>query len=306
LHLMTHDSDLFNRWDAAQMLATGAILSLAGGEAVAVEPLAAGYRRILGDAALLDEFKAGTLRLPGIAVLEAARAPADPVALFSARRGLLASLGRALASEIAAAIEARGQMAGHAGGRALLTQLVELGVAAGDADAIAAAASMVADRNMTISQGGLKALIHSEDAAREQALQAFHDRWQADSLVMEKWFQMESMSSVGGTLDRLEELMRHPGFDPKNPNKIRAVLGAFMIGNTPGFHAADGSGYSYMADRLVEIDKRNPQIAARMALPMTRMANYDQPRQDLMRAALATIRAGAASNDLKEVVDKAL
>ena len=306
LHLMTHDSDLFNRWDAAQMLATGAILSLAGGEAVAVEPLAAGYRRILGDAALLDEFKAGTLRLPGIAVLEAARAPADPVALFSARRGLLASLGRALASEIAAAIEARGQMAGHAGGRALLTQLVELGVAAGDADAIAAAASMVADRNMTISQGGLKSLIHSEDAAREQALQAFHDRWQADSLVMEKWFQMESMSSVGGTLDRLEELMRHPGFDPKNPNKIRAVLGAFMIGNTPGFHAADGSGYSYMADRLVEIDKRNPQIAARMALPMTRMANYDQPRQDLMRAALATIRAGAASNDLKEVVDKAL
>jgi len=306
LHLMTHDSDLFNRWDASQMLATGAILSLAGGEAVAVEPLAAGYRRILGDAALLDEFKAGTLRLPGIAVLEAARAPADPVALFSARRGLLASLGRALASEIAAAIEARGQMAGHAGGRALLTQLVELGVAAGDADAIAAAASMVADRNMTISQGGLKALIHSEDAAREQALQAFHDRWQADSLVMEKWFQMESMSSVGGTLDRLEELMRHPGFDPKNPNKIRAVLGAFMIGNTPGFHAADGSGYSYMADRLVEIDKRNPQIAARMALPMTRMANYDQPRQDLMRAALATIRAGAASNDLKEVVDKAL
>jgi len=306
LHLMTHDSDLFNRWDAAQMLATGAILSLAGGEAVAVEPLAAGYRRILGDAALLDEFKAGTLRLPGIAVLEAARAPADPVALFSARRGLLASLGRALASEIAAAIEARGQMAGHAGGRALLTQLVELGVAAGDADAIAAAASMVADRNMTISQGGLKALIHSEDAAREQALQAFHDRWQADSLVMEKWFQMESMSSVGGTLDRLEELMQHPGFDPKNPNKIRAVLGAFMIGNTPGFHAADGSGYSYMANRLVEIDKRNPQIAARMALPMTRMANYDQPRQDLMRAALATIRAGAASNDLKEVVDKAL
>ena len=306
LHLMTHDSDLFNRWDAAQMLATGAILSLAGGEAVAVEPLAAGYRRILGDAALLDEFKAGTLRLPGIAVLEAARAPADPVALFSARRGLLASLGRALASEIAAAIEARGQMAGHAGGRALLTQLVELGVAAGDADAIAAAASMVADRNMTISQGGLKALIHSENVAREQALQAFHDRWQADSLVMEKWFQMESMSSVGGTLDRLEELMRHPGFDPKNPNKIRAVLGAFMIGNTPGFHAADGSGYSYMADRLVEIDKRNPQIAARMALPMTRMANYDQPRQDLMRAALATIRAGAASNDLKEVVDKAL
>ncbi len=306
LHLMAHDSDLFNRWDSAQMLATGAILSLAGGESVAVEPLAAGYRRILDDGALLDEFKAGTLRLPGIAVLEAARSPADPVALFGARRGLLASLGRALASQIAAVIEARGKMAESAGGRALLTQLVELGVAAGDAHAVTAAADMVADRNMTISQGGLKALIHSDDPAREQALKVFHDRWQADPLVMEKWFQMESTSSVGGTLDRLDELMRHPGFDPKNPNKIRAVLGAFMVGNTPRFHAADGSGYSYMADRLVEIDKRNPQIAARMALPMTRMANYDGSRQELMRAALVTIRAGAGSNDLKEVVDKAL
>jgi aminopeptidase N len=306
LHLMAHDSDLFNRWDSAQMLATGAILSLAGGVSVAVEPLAAGYRRILDDGALLDEFKAGTLRLPGIAVLEAARSPADPVALFGARRSLLASLGRALASQIAAVIEARGKMAESAGGRALLTQLVELGVAAGDAHAVTAAADMVADRNMTISQGGLKALIHSDDPAREQALKVFHDRWQADPLVMEKWFQMESTSSVGGTLDRLDELMRHPGFDPKNPNKIRAVLGAFMVGNTPRFHAADGSGYSYMADRLVEIDKRNPQIAARMALPMTRMANYDGSRQELMRAALVTIRAGAGSNDLKEVVDKAL
>jgi aminopeptidase N len=288
------------------MLATGAILSLAAGEAVALEPLAAGYRRILEDAALLDEFKAGTLRLPGIAVLEAARTPADPVALFAARRGLLAALGRALAPEIGAAIASRAGMAGSAGGRSLLTQLVELGVAAGDAKAVTAAESMVSDRNMTISQGGLKALIHSDDPARVRALQVFHDRWQADSLVMEKWFQMESMSSVGGTLDRLDELMRHPGFDAKNPNKIRAVLGAFMVGNTPGFHAGDGSGYSYMAERLVEIDTRNPQIAARMALPMTRMANYDGSRQKLMRAALATIKAGAGSNDLKEVVDKAL
>ena len=306
LHLMAHDSDLFNRWDSAQKLATAAILSLAADEAVAVDPLAAGYRRILGDDGLLDEFKAGTLRLPGIAVLEAARTPADPVALFAARRGLLAALGRALAPEIGAAIASRAGMAGSAGGRSLLTQLVELGVAAGDAKAVTAAESMVSDRNMTISQGGLKALIHSDDPARVRALQVFHDRWQADSLVMEKWFQMESMSSVGGTLDRLDELMRHPGFDAKNPNKIRAVLGAFMVGNTPGFHAGDGSGYSYMAERLVEIDTRNPQIAARMALPMTRMANYDGSRQKLMRAALATIKAGAGSNDLKEVVDKAL
>ena len=306
LHLMAHDTDLFNRWDASQVLATGAVLSAAAGDPVVIEPLAAGYRRILADEGLLDDFKAGVLRLPGIAVLEAAQAPADPVALFGARRGLQASLGEALSDEIGAAMARRETLADSAGGRALLIQLVELGVAAGDIDAVAAAEDMALDRNMTLSQGGLKALIHSDDAARTRALEAFHDRWQADSLVMEKWFQMESMSSVGGTLERLDDLMRHPGFDPKNPNKIRAVLGAFMVGNTPCFHAADGSGYEYMAARLVEIDQRNPQIAARMALPMTRMANYGEHRRRLMRAALETIRAGAESNDLKEVVEKAL
>ena len=306
LTLMAHDRDLFNRWDAAQKLTTGAVLSLAAGEVVTIDALAEGYRRILADDALLDDFKASTLRLPGIAVLEAARPNADPVALFAARRGLLASLGHALAGEITAAINSQAKMADSAGGRALLGQLVELGVAAASQHAVSMAETMAKHQNMSMSQAGLKALIHTDDPARERALQVFHDRWAAESLVMEKWFQMESMSSVGGTLERLDALMQHPGFDPKNPNKIRAVLGAFMAGNTPNFHAADGSGYIYMANRLVEIDARNPQIAARMALPMTRMANYDAPRQAQMRAALDIIRKGAQSNDLKEVVEKAL
>ena len=160
--------------------------------------------------------------------------------------------------------------------------------------------------NMTISQGALKALNHCEDEARVRGLAAFHDRWQDNALVMEKWFQMESMSSVGGSIERLAELMRHPGFDPKNPNKIRAVLGAFMVGNTPRFHAEDGSGYDFIAGQLVELDTRNPQVAARMALPMTRMSGYGADRQARMLTALEKIQAGAQSNDLKEVVDKAL
>ena len=306
LHLMAHDSDLFNRWDSAQILATDAVLSLAAGAAVDVAALAGGYRQILGDDGLLDDFKAGALRLPGLAVLEAARQPADPVALFTARRTLMASLGGALNDLVQDAIASRDILVGNAGGRALLTQLVELGVAAGDAASITAAEAMAGDRNMTLSQGGLRALIHSDDDARVRALSMFHDRWQADSLVMEKWFTMEAMSSVGGTTARLDELMAHPCFDPKNPNKLRAVLGAFMMGNTPAFHAEDGSGYGYIARQIVEIDTRNPQVAARMALPMTRMANYDAARQDLIRSALKVIQAGAGSNDLKEVVEKAL
>lgn len=305
LHLMAHDVDLFNRWDSAQMLATDAILALAAGEAAMVDRLAGGYRRILADDALLDDFKAGCIRLPGQAVLEAACQPADPVALFQARRDLMTALGHEMAPQIAAAL-ADSRMTATTGGRALVMQLLELGVAAGDAAAIAAAETMAADVNMTISQGALKALNQCGDEARIRALAAFHDRWQDNALVMEKWFQMESMSSIGGSIDRLEELMRHPGFDPKNPNKLRAVLGAFMMGNTPRFHAADGSGYGFIADQLIEIDRRNPQVAARMALPMTRMSGYDAARQQAMRAALQRVQSGAQSNDLKEVVDKAL
>ena len=99
--------------------------------------------------------------------------------------------------------------------------------------------------------------------------------------------------------------MRHPGFDPKNPNKIRAVLGLHDRQHTR-FHAEDGSGYDFIAGQLVELDTRNPQVAARMALPMTRMSGYGADRQARMRAALEKIQAGAQSNDLKEVVDKAL
>jgi len=305
LHLMAHDADLFNRWDSAQMLATDAILALAAGDKPMIDRLAGGYRQILGDDALLDDFKAGAIRLPGQAVLEGARQPADPVALFGARRELMAALGGELALQIAAALS-DSAMCDTAGGRALLMQLLEIGVAAGDAASIAAAERMAMAENMTISQGALKALNHCEDDARIRALAAFHDRWQENALVMEKWFQMESMSSIGGSIERLEELMRHPGFDPKNPNKLRAVLGAFMVGNTPRFHAADGSGYDFMAGQLIEIDRRNPQIAARMALPMTRMSGYDAARQGAMRAALERVQKGAQSNDLREVVDKAL
>ena len=100
--------------------------------------------------------------------------------------------------------------------------------------------------------------------------------------------------------------MKHPAFDGNNPNKVRAVLGAFMAGNPLRFYATDGSGYRFVASCLIDIDKRNPQVAARMVLPLTRMAAYDAERQLRMTAALQTITAASPSSDLGEVVDKAL
>jgi len=305
LHLMAHDSDPFNRWDAAQRLLVDAVVAAVDNRLDCLA-LADSYRRILADSALLDAYRAHMFAIPGTMVLESHMKPADPVALFHARMAVQAALGNALAAEITDGVGRREELSQNAGGRALLNQFLLLGVAAGDASVIDLAFAQAQDSNMTLSQGALQALNNSTHGARTEGLKLFHDRWQHSSLVMEKWFQMEAMSSVGGTVERLAELMQHPAFDPKNPNKIRSVLGAFMAGNPVRFYARDGSGFDFIAKQLIDIDQRNPQVSARMALPLTRMASYDEARKAQMVDALRRIQTSTPSNDLAEVVDKAL
>ena len=193
-----------------------------------------------------------------------------------------------------------------AGGRALLNRLLSLAVAAGNLDAIEIALAQVHDQNMSLSQGAIAALNHCDHPARIAALQHFHDRWQDNPLVLEKWFMMESMSAVSGTVNRLKKLMKHPAFDANNPNKLRSVLGSFMTGNPVNFYAEDGSGFTFIGECLIDIDARNPQLAARMALPLTRMAQYAPPRRAQMTNVLQKVQKEAQSNDLREVVDKSL
>ncbi|MDC3314456.1 aminopeptidase N [Alphaproteobacteria bacterium] len=311
LHVMAHDSDRFNRWDAAQTLAADAIIAEAtgGGRLDAdAAALSGAYRKVLDEANLLDAFKASMFALPGISVLESRLSHADPVALYYARRRLQTALGHSLAENIAERLtdDARQMLQVTDGGRALLNALLMLGIAASSAEAEDVAVAQVHDMNMTLSQGAVMALNNSLSSARDVGLSVFHDRWQDNALVMEKWFQMESMSVVGGTVDRLKALMQHPSFDPNNPNKLRSVLGAFMSGNPVHFYAEDGSGFDFIADCLVDIDSRNPQISARMVLPLTRMSAYDDRRKAQMSAALRRIDAAKPSNDLAEIVEKAL
>ncbi|MBT6415894.1 aminopeptidase N [Candidatus Puniceispirillum sp.] len=311
LHIMAQDTDRFNRWDAAQTLAADAIIAAAtGGDRLDADAaaLSGAYGKILNEDGLLDAFKASMFALPGISVLESWLKPADPVALYHARRRLQAALGHGLADNIAACLEdsSRQELQASSGGRALLNALLMLGVAASSTQAEDVAAAQVHDKNMTLSQGAVMALNNSLSSARDVGLSVFHDRWQDNALVMEKWFQMESMSVVGGTVDRLKALMQHPSFDPNNPNKLRAVLGAFMSGNPVHFYAEDGSGFDFIADCLIDIDGRNPQISARMVLPLTRMSAYDDRRKAQMIAALQRVNRAKPSNDLAEIVEKAL
>ena len=123
---------------------------------------------------------------------------------------------------------------------------------------------------------------------------------------MEKWLMLSATSATHGTIDNVRALMQDPVFDASNPNKLRSVWGAFAAANSAYFHKEDGSGYRFIAEELVTLDKRNPQIAARMGLALTRFANYGPARQKQMREALDFLAGHSLSRDLDEVVSKAL
>ncbi|WP_428411915.1 aminopeptidase N C-terminal domain-containing protein, partial [Legionella sp.] len=124
--------------------------------------------------------------------------------------------------------------------------------------------------------------------------------------VLDKWFAIQAASELPDALEQVRKLLKHPDFSIKNPNKARSVIGAFCMANPRNFHAPDGSGYQFLAEMLLILDKLNPQIAARMASPFTRWQRYDKPRQMLMRQQLEQLATQSLSRDLAEVVSKSL
>jgi aminopeptidase N len=124
--------------------------------------------------------------------------------------------------------------------------------------------------------------------------------------VLDKWFAIQAMGESLDTLNKVKELLSHPAFSFKNPNKVRAVIGAFSQANPRHFHALDGSGYEFLADMLIKLDAINPQVAARLATPFTRWRRYDSNRQALMHEQLKRLSILPLSRDLSEIVAKSL
>jgi aminopeptidase N len=141
---------------------------------------------------------------------------------------------------------------------------------------------------------------------REQAIEDFYKQWAKDDLVLDKWFTIQATSELSEALSHVKSLLQHSAFSIKNPNKVRALIGAFCMANPRNFHTIDGSGYDFLTDMLVTLDKINPQIAARIANPFTRWQRYDKSRQILMRHQLELLAKQNLSRDLAEVVTKSL
>ena len=160
---------------------------------------------------------------------------------------------------------------------------------------------------MTRAMGALRALVDCACEEREAALAAFETQWRDEPLVLDKWFSLQAASSVPGALERVRGLMGHPGFNIRNPNRVRAVIGAFVTANPVHFHAVDGSGYEFLADRVLELDPLNPQVAARLVKALSRWRRFDEVRQGAMRAALERIvEASGLSRDVYEIASRSL
>ena len=140
-----------------------------------------------------------------------------------------------------------------------------------------------------------------------QALESFYDQWKANPLVIDKWMTIQAQAASPDTLQRIRSLTTHPAFNVANPNRVRALVGAFVMGNQLRFHAADGSGYAFLADMVLQLDKVNPQVAARLCGAFETWRRFDQGRQALIRKQLSRIAATEGlSRNVSEIVARTL
>ncbi len=318
--LAAHDSDPFNRWEAAQRLASDAVLAIVGGADAMRRsaPLAEVLGRLLEDESLDPAFRDQLFVLPSEGFIAEQLAVIDPVALRDARNALRRSVASALAERWAPAwAKLRDPRPwspepAAAGRRALKNTVLAWWVETQAPEAIAAAAAQFerAD-NMTDRAGALHALLRTAAPEREAALASFGRDFADEPLVLDKWFAMQAtMHRHAGdppVLGRVRALLGHPAFSIRNPNRVRALVGSFCNGNLAEFHAADGSGYAFWREQVLAIDAINPQVAARLARALDRWRKFTPERQVAMRAALEEVAAHEPlSADLREIVGKAL
>ncbi len=316
--LMAHDTDPFSRWDAGQQLAVNVLLRLIdarrGGRALEADAvLAEAFRRSLSAGERDHAFLARLLTLPTEGYVAEFLERIDPAAVHAAHGFLRRSLGRALRSEWTRVYAELGDSGAYrsdaeAVGRRSLRNLA-LAYRMEDGEEAAVRACLEQFRtgdNMTDTLAALAALARSERPEREAALEEFYARWKDDPLVVDKWFAIQAGAPLPDALERVRALTRHPAFNARNPNKVRAVIGTFCRSN-PGFHAPDGAGYAFLADWVLELDAKNPQIAARLAGALSRWRRYEPDLGRHMRAQIERILAAARlSPDVREVASKSL
>jgi aminopeptidase N len=318
--LAAHDSDPFNRWQALQTISMRLLIdnvdALRSGRPTRNDDqLMLALATILKDSALEPAFVALALAPPGEGdIAREIGRDIDPDAIFGARAGLRAAIGEQLGAALTTLCDRMAFSGGYspdaksAGRRALRNAAIDLLAATGKPAAIARVSRHyeTAD-NMTDRMAALVTLSLHEAPERENALGDFYARYASDALVVDKWFSLQATIPQPGTLENVRRLTAHPAFSLANPNRVRALIGAFAQGNTTQFNRGDGLGYDFVADTVLTLDPKNPQISARLATAFRSWRILEGGRRAKAEAALTRIKgAPSLSRDLADIVERTL
>jgi len=317
--LTAHDSDSFNRWQASQTYATRLLLRsverIRAGAAPDADPrFIDALRQVLKTSAADPAFAAQVISLPGESdIAREIGINVDPDAIFAARKALRQAIGSGLGAELRTLYDlladdgAYSPDAAAAGRRALRNTALDLYAAANPDGLALVEAHFAQARFMTDKVGALSILALQPGLAREQALQNYYAIYRHEPLAIDKWFALQAAIPEAETLLRIKTLMQHPAFSLGNPNRARALIGAFAAGNQTQFNALDGSGYEFVTSIVLQLDEKNPQVAARLLGAFKSWRALEPRRGALAEAALRRVAAHARlSPDVKDIVERSL
>ena len=320
LLLLAHDSDAFTRWEAAQTLYRRAVAAnLAalsdGVELPKHEKLLAAVEKVISDDLLDNAFKALLLGVPSEAELWDGAENIDPLRYHQAREALLDTLAvhflpkwHELNRQAAKQENQSYEYSPETAGWRTLRNVCRAFVLRADPAHIETVAEKYGEmaQNMTHEWGILSAVNGNESDTRNRLLAQFADKFSDDALVMDKYFALIGLSRRSDTLQQVQTALQHPKFSLENPNKARSLIGSFSR-NVPHFHAQDGSGYRFIADKVIEVDRFNPQVAARLVQAFNLCNKLEPHRKNLVKQELQRIRAQEGlSKDVGEIVGKIL
>ena len=313
--LFANDTNSFNRYDAGQRLATVELERLISEESTEVNPaVVEAFAQVINDASLSDAFKAECLILPSETELVERMDVANYQVALTARKALVKAIAIVAETTFATVYKnsfnpetsytsAPAEVGRRAWQNLALNYLLNLEKS--EYTELALKQQKLAS-NMTDEMAAFSGLAQYKNEAREESVALFFKRWKDDSLVINRWFQVQASAKIEGLLEIVQELSTNPSFDGTNPNKIRSLYGAFA-GNIVAFHAKDGSGYKYIADKTLEVDKFNPQIAGGLAKSFKKYAKIDSAQQALMKVELERILStDDLSPDVFEIISKTL
>ncbi|KAL3635584.1 Puromycin-sensitive aminopeptidase [Castilleja foliolosa] len=316
--LLANDSDEFNRWEAGQVLARKVMLGLVSdyqqNKPLVLNPqFVSGVKSILTDSNLDQEFIAKAITLPGEGEIMDMLEVADPDAVHAVRTFIKKQLASQLKDDLLNTVISNRSSEAYVfdhpnmARRALKNvALAYLGSLEDPAITELALQEYRSAANLTEQFAALAALDQRPGNTRDEVLADFYEKWQHDFLVVNKWFALQALSDIPGNVENVRKLLNHPAFDLRNPNKVYSLIGGFC-GSPVNFHAKDGSGYKFLGEIVVQLDKINPQVASRMVSAFSRWKRYDETRQKLAKAQIEMIlAANGLSENVFEIASKSL